>query len=284
MQAQAKQYTASEETTLEFKRHILQKSHTFASEPAADLYRIQLLGMMLNRYDELREKGMGEISALNRTKYEFDDIASRMRELGFEETAQTAQTADEAYDDGLSRWPKLSEEEAVRYIHERDAYLHKIAMGSALCSACVAPMMFFSGAAELLNALDAGNMLGLIGMFVMIGMGVYAIVTAAKPRSEKKIRKRQFSLSARLRRMLEQLREEIEDKARKRTGRGVAVIVMSIIPMLVGAMLSEMWYTDVWPLLGTGGMFLMIGAGVYELIMADGEKKSIKRLLKPKEE
>ena len=157
-------------------------------------------------------------------------------------------------------------------------------MGSALCSACVAPMMFFSGVAELLNALDAGNMLGLIGMFVMIGMGVYAIVTAAKPRSEKKIRKRQFSLSARLRRMLEQLREEIEDKARKRTGRGVAVIVMSIIPMLVGAMLSEMWYTDVWPLLGTGGMFLMIGAGVYELIMADGEKKSIKRLLKPKEE
>lgn len=282
MQAQAKQYTASEETTLEFKRHILQKSHTFASEPAADLYRIQLLGMMLNRYDELRGRGMGEISALNRTKYEFDDIAGRMREQGFEALESGAETEG----DNLSRWPKLSEEEAVRYIAERDAYLHKIAMGSALCSACVAPLMLFGGVSELMmgHTPDAASILGLVGMFGMIGMGVYAIVTAAKPRSEKKIRKRQFSLSVRLRRMLEQLREEIEDKARKRTGRGVAVIVMSLIPTLVGAMFSEMWNTDVWPMLGVGGMFLMIGAGVYELIMADGEKKSIKRLLKPKEE
>lgn len=279
MQAQAKQQAVAEETMLEFKRHILNKSSRFASEPMADLYRVQLLGMMLERYDELREKGMGEISALNRTKYEFDDIASRMREQGFEELESSAETAD----DSLSRWPQLSEEEAVRYIHERDAYLHKIAMGSALCSACVAPLMVGAAFVELWYA-DAFSILGLVGMFAMIGMGVYAITTAVKPKSDKKIRKGKFSLSARLRRKLEQLHEEAEDKARKRTGKGVAVIVMSIIPMLIGAALSEIWYTDAFPIFGLAGMFLMIGAGVYELIMTDGEKKSIKRLLKPKEE
>ena len=279
MQAQAKQQAVVEETMLEFKRHILNKSSRFASEPMADLYRVQLLGMMLERYDELREKGMGEISALNRTKYEFDDIASRMREQGFEELESSAETAD----DSLSRWPQLSEEEAVRYIHERDAYLHKIAMGSAQCSACVAPLMVGAAFVELWYA-DAFSILGLVGMFAMIGMGVYAITTAVKPKSDKKIRKGRFSLPARLRRKLEQLREEAEDKARKRTGKGIAVIVMSIIPMLIGAALSEIWYTDAFPMFGLAGMFLMIGAGVYELIMADGEKKSIKRLLKPKEE
>lgn len=279
MQAQAKQQAVAEETMLEFKRHILNKSSRFASEPMADLYRVQLLGMMLERYDELREKGMGEISAFNRTKYEFDDIASRMREQGFEELESSAETAD----DSLSRWPQLSEEEAVRYIHERDAYLHKIAMGSALCSACVAPLMVGAAFVELWYA-DAFSILGLVGMFAMIGMGVYAITTAVKPKSDKKIRKGKFSLSARLRRKLEQLHEEAEDKARKRTGKGVAVIVMSIIPMLIGAALSEIWYTDAFPIFGLAGMFLMIGAGVYELIMTDGEKKSIKRLLKPKEE
>lgn len=279
MQAQAKQQAVAEETMLEFKRHILNKSSRFASEPMADLYRVQLLGMMLERYDELREKGMGEISALNRTKYEFDDIASRMREQGFEELESSAETAD----DSLSRWPQLSEEEAVRYIHERDAYLHKIALGSALCSACVAPLMVGAAFVELWYA-DAFSILGLVGMFAMIGMGVYAITTAVKPKSDKKIRKGKFSLSARLRRKLEQLHEEAEDKARKRTGKGVAVIVMSIIPMLIGAALSEIWYTDAFPIFGLAGMFLMIGAGVYELIMTDGEKKSIKRLLKPKEE
>jgi len=279
MQAQAKQQAVVEETMLEFKRHILNKSSRFASEPMADLYRVQLLGMMLGRYDELREKGMGEISALNRTKYEFDDIASRMREQGFEELESSAETAD----DSLSRWPQLSEEEAVRYIHERDAYLHKTAMGSALCSACVAPLMVGAAISEFWYA-DAFSLLGLVGMFAMIGMGVYAITTAVKPKDGKKIHKGRFSLAVRLRRRLELLQEEIEEKARKRKGRGVAMCVMSIIPVLVGAMLQEMFYADAWPILGLAGMFLMIGAGVYELIMADGEKKSIKRLLKPKEE
>lgn len=279
MQAQAKQFAASEKTTLEFKRHILHQSRAFAAEPSADLYRVQLLGMMLNRYDELREKGMGEISALNRTKYEFDDIAGRMRELGFAELDGSM----DAGDDGLSRWPKLSEEEALRYIHERDAYSHKIAIGSALCSACVAPLMVGAACSEFWYA-DAFSLFGLVGMFAVIGMGVYAITTAVKPKDEKKIRKGKFSLSARLRSKIESLYEEIESKARKRKGKGIAVIVTSLIPLFFGAAMTEMWWSDGWAVLGLAGMFLMIGAGVYELVMADGEKKTIKRLLKPKEE
>ena len=35
--------------------------------------------------------------------------------------------------------------------------------------------------------------------------------------------------------------------------------------------------------LGVVGMFAMIGAGVYELVMADGEKKTMKHLLSEKE-
>lgn len=278
MQAQAKQHAAGEETTLAFKRHILRKSSGFASEPMADLYRVHLLGMMMNRYDELREKGMGEISSQNRVLYEFDDIEKQMREQGFEETESPEEEAT------LSRWPQLGEEEARRYIQERDAYLHRNAIGTALCSACVAPMMLSIAIGELFFMMeDSFAMFGLVGMFAMIGLGVYVLTTAVKPKSEKRIRKGKFSMSGRLRRKLEQLREEVEDKARRRMGRGVAMIVASLMPLFAGAALSEIWYSDGFPLLGLTGMFLMIGAGVYQLVMADGEMKTMKRLLDRKE-
>ena len=84
MQAQQR-YAVSEETTLAFKRHILNQSSGFASEPAVDLFRVNLLAQMLDRYDELRAKGMSDAASQSRVLDEYDDIASRMRAQGFEE-------------------------------------------------------------------------------------------------------------------------------------------------------------------------------------------------------
>ena len=131
--------------------------------------------------------------------------------------------------------------------------------------------------------LSDNTIIGLIGMVSMIGMGVYSMVTAAKPRDEKRIKAGRFALGSRVRRKLEALREEIESKARRRKGKGIAAIVLSLIPVLASAVIAEGAYVDAWPLFGICGMFLMIAVGVYELIMADGEKKTIKRLLDKKE-
>lgn len=269
MQSQQK-CAVSEETVLAFKRHILQKSGGFASEPAVDLFRVNLLSQMLDRYDELRGKGMGEVSCQSRVLYEFDDIAQRMRRQGFEEIG-----AEEAAN---ARWPLMSEAEAMQYVQERDDYLHKQAMGTALCSACVMPLML-GAALSSASASDAFSMIGLVGMFVMIGMGVYAMATAVKPKKQAAVKKRQFSLSSRARAKLTQMREEAESKARKRYGKGIAVLVTCVIPIFLGAALSELWYSDSWAIMGVAGMFAMIGAGVYELVMADGEKKTMKHLL-----
>lgn len=277
MQAQTQQKrAASEETVLAFKRHILEQSVGFVSEPSADAFRVSLLGRMLDRYDALQEKGMGELSCRNRTIYEFGDIAVQMRDMGFEEIAQQAETT-------FSRWPQMSEDEAMRYIAQRDAYLHKTSLGVLMCTACVAPLMLTAAFSSVWDS-EAWAMLGLVGMFAMIGTGVYAIVTAVKPKNEKKIKKGRFSMPSKLRQRLAQMKERIEAKARKRRGMGVALIVTSLIPLFIGAALSELWYSDVFPMIGLAGMFLMIGAGVYELVMADGEKKTIGRLLKSKEE
>ena len=55
------------------------------------------------------------------------------------------------------------------------------------------------------------------------------------------------------------------------------------MPIFAGAALDSVWRlysSNPFAILGVGAMFLMIGAGVYELTAADGEKKPIKDLLK----
>ena len=275
MQAQQR-CAVSEETTLAFKRHILKKSSGFASEPAVDLFRVNLLAQMLDRYDALRAKGMSDAASQSRVLDEYDDIASRMRAQGFEAPEEAPVNA---------RWPLLSEAEAMQYVQERDAYLHRQAMGTALCSSCVMPLMIGAAFTEFWTS-DAFSMLGLVGMFAMIGMGVYAMATAMKPKKQAAVKKGKFSLSARARAKIAQMRENVERKARKRFGKGVAMLVTCVIPLFIGAALSELsefWMPDGWPVLGLAGMFVMIGGGVYELVMADGEKKTMKHLLSEKE-
>lgn len=265
---------ANEETVLSFKRHILEKSSRFVSEPMADMYRVNLLGMMLNRYDELRRKGMSDLNSRSRVIFEFDDIDAKMREEGFEEIDMAAQGEQQ----GTSR---LTEAELDAYIREADAALHKRAAGIGLCTACVTPIMVFGALSELILGYDSDLviMLGALCMFGMICMGVYAIITAGKPKMEKLIRKGQFSLGSRMRRKLTELREAVEQKARRRKGKGIALIIASVMPVLVGAMLEELWFGKAWPLLGVAGMFAMIASGVYELVMGSGEKKTMNRLL-----
>lgn len=277
-QAYQAQQAASEAVSLAFKRHILESSSGFVSEPMADAYRVNLLAGMLDRYDALRAKGMSEQTAMRRTMAEYDDIAAQMRDMGFEEALEDEEV-------NLSRWPQLSEDEAQRYIRERDAYMHRTAMGIFMCVACLAPMMILVALSEIFwLAEDFFAIFGVIGMFAMIGMGVYMMVTAVKPKDEKRIKKRRFSLGQRLRRKLTQMQEAISAKARRRKGKGVALCVMSVIPIMIGAAFSEIWYTDFWPVLGVAGMFLMIATGVYQLVMADGEKKTMKRLLNTRDE
>lgn len=277
-QAYQAQPAASEAVSLAFKRHILESSSGFASEPMADAYRVNLLAGMLDRYDALREKGMSEQTAMRRTMAEYDDIAAQMHDMGFEEVLEEDET-------NRSRWPQLSEDEAQRYIRERDAYTHRTAMGIFMCVACLAPLMILVALSEIFwLAEDFFAIFGVIGMFAMIGLGVYMMVTAVKPKDERRIKKGRFSLGQRLRRKLTQLQETIDAKARKRKGKGVALCVMSVIPIMIGAAFSEIWFTDFWPVLGVAGMFLMIATGVYELVMANGEKKTMKRLLNTKDE
>lgn len=269
IQAQA-QREPREEATLAFKRHILTASADFAPEPMADAFRVSLLGRMLDRYDALRAQGLSDAMSQSRVIAAFGDIPQQMRAQGFGELSEG--------DAPVSRWPQLTEGEADAFIQENDGYLHRIALGSALCSACVTPLMIGAAFTQLWD-MDYPSLIGLMGMFGMIGMGVYTITSARKPKQLERVKEGRFSLSTRLRRRLAQLREEAEERASRRRGKGIAMLVTCIMPLLVGAALDTMWNNGFAPVLGLAPMFIMIGTGVYELIMADGEPKTLSRLM-----
>ena len=272
--AYAQPRASAEDAALAFKRFILDETAAFEQTPEADLFRVNTLAQMLDRFDDYAGNGADTPSAVSYVRREYANLADRMREVGFEEADREGKRA--------ARWPVISEEEAAQYLKEANAQVHKRAIGIGLCSACCLPLMLINGVCELLGGYsDAWPLLGLCGMFGMIAMGVYAIVTAKKPDSEKKINKKRFSLSARLRRKLTAMQEMTREKARRRRGKGIAMLVACVLPIFLGAALDELFYVyDAFAIMGVGGMFAMIGAGVYELLVADGEKKAIDRLLK----
>ena len=257
-----------EEVSTAFKRFILEESSEFVSEPMADLYRVSLLGEMLDRYDLGIRCGFDDERARNHVYMAFNDIPKRMREEGFERVA----------DPNRPVWPQMSEDEVAQYLNENSACMHKSSLGTALCAACCFPMMIGAALSEMWRT-DAGAFLGMIGMFGMIGMGVYLLTTAGKPKAKDKVKKGHFSLSARVRKKLRELQDAVDEKARRRKGKGVAMLSTCVLPIFVGAMLDSMWGGKVCAILGVAGMFAMIGAGVYEVVIAAGEKKSVRELL-----
>jgi len=277
-QAYAHQRAPAEEAALAFKRFILDETTAFEQTPEADLFRVNVLAQMLDRFDDYAENGANTPSAVTYVKREFADLAQRMREEGFEET-----------ENGLHappRWPLLCEDDAARYLRESSDRVHKRAIGVGLCSACVLPLLLLTGLDTLIMgyAGDTSSLLGIGCMFGMNAMGVYAMVTAKRPEDDEKIRKKRFSLSARLRRKLTAMRDLAHEKARRRRGKGIALLVACVLPIFLGAAVDSLFRlnfrNDPFTLAGVGGMFAMIGAGVYELIVADGEKKAVDRLLK----
>ncbi len=274
-QAYAQARQPAEEAALAFKRYILEESAGFEQSPQADLLRVSFLSLMLDRFDDYQRNGADTQSGILYTKREFSNIPQRMREAGFMYLEQEEPVSD--------RRPAMTEDEAADYLKECSAQTHRIAIGVALCAACILPLMAMNGLSELMigYAGDAEALIGLAGMFGMIGMGVYSITSAKKPDAAKRVKKKQFSLSARLRRKLTALKEATSEKSRRRKGVGIALCATCVIPIFLGAALDDIFWTyDAWSIMGVGGMFAMIGAGVYELIVADGEKKAVARLLK----
>ncbi|MFQ9447097.1 MAG: hypothetical protein ACLR4A_06870 [Christensenellales bacterium] len=62
---------------------------------------------------------------------------------------------------------------------------------------------------------------------------------------------------------------------------GSTLLATCCVPIFIGAALDSMWYVynNSFAILGVGAMFLMIGAGVYEVVVASGEKKAAERFV-----
>ena len=264
-QMQYERRDAQRDAELSFKRHILEQSSGFVCEPAADMYRLNLLGMMLTRYDELKDCGLSDLMSLQRTILEYEDIGQRMQEAGFEPQEEFGED-------------QLTENEAIQYIEERQRFLNKRMQGVAICVASMMPLLVMGMIAEFLFS-DICYLIGLLASVALVGLGVYMIVSVRKPRDEERVRYGAFSLSVRVRRKMEQYAETVKEKAKKRRGIGVLLMVISILPVILSNVLAEMFLEDAWLLAGVSGMLVMVAIGIYQICMGQGERKTMNNLL-----
>lgn len=279
MRAQADAYRkramdAQTDPALSLKRFILERTAPFERTPEADLFRVNLLTQMLDRYDALLGSGGNPAVCVERVCHEFADIPRRMTEAGFEPMKEDDVRAS-------GGWPVLTEEEAEHYMAQVHDYAQKRAASAGLYTACLAPLialmgLFGNGASE-----DVLSALGLAGMFAMIGAGTYMAATAKKPKRQDDIKHGRFSLSGRLRKKLEGMQDAVLDRAKKRRAKGYVLLCCCLIPVFAGIALDSIFSAnDVFSMVGVSGLFAMLGLGVYELNAAGGEVKWFNRLLK----
>lgn len=239
----------------------------FASEPMADVYRVSLLGEMLDRFDELIGQGMTHMAAVSRVQREFINIARRMHDEGFT-------LLNETYGKRSAVWPNMTEDEAARYIEQSSECAHKKSMGIAMLSGSVGILYLALG---ILGRTPLSSTLGALGMFAAVGVGVYSICAAGKPDDAERVSKGRFSLDPKLRKKLRALKNLQEKKARKRRAKGIAVCAMCLLPAFIAQMLG--FYQAQAELFGIAGLFAMVGYGVYEILMANKESKAAGELL-----
>lgn len=270
----AERMQTSEQAARVFKQMILKETAAFEQTPDADLYRVQLLAAMLERYDHYVANGAEMEPACAYVTREFSDLKKRMRDQEFEEYDLKKHDAQVQ--------PLLTVEEAAEYIRQSAVRARRRAAGTAVLWGSFVPVVLSIALEELLNiGMDVIAALGGICFFAMIGFGIYLMVTAKKPVMDKRIRKKQFSMSRQLRRKLTDVKAAALEKARRGKKRGFILLGICPLAFMLGAAIGAMMDSDELALMMCLGVVsLLIGAGHYQLLTAGAEKKAVDRILR----
>ena len=273
-QAYERKTQADEDVLLGFKRLILEETQAFEQTPEADLYRVRLLAMMHERYDNYTANGAQDEAARAYVRKEFSDLRSRMRGEGFEEY--------DLRENGGKLWPPLSEDDAAQYIKQRSAKTCRRAAGFVLCIAFIVPITLSFGLSELLNlSMDEAAGVASFVVLAMIGYGIYAMITAKKPEQEERIKKNRFILSRRLRGKLEELKAAADEKWRRDKKHGFRTLLLGLVTFPAGAAISSVLdYPEAAFSLSFSVALLLGFVGIYQLLTAGAKKKAIGLILK----
>ena len=192
-----------------------------------------------------------------------------------EEIAYTGEETIERNDDRI-----VTLEEANTYMDTVREVASKIATGVVLCILSPVLLIFLGGYSETVGAAITENMAGGIGLVALLVIITVAVVTlilnGLKLSKYEYLEKDEISLIYGVKGIVEKKKNEFEDEFHRGIAIGVALCILSVIPVAATAIVTE----EDFPLVcATCLIFFFVSAGVYLIIKVSMVWGSYQKLL-----
>lgn len=238
-----------------------------------------ILGIMEDKYNELKADGKSENEAIGVVITEFGNIDEIAEELGIQPLAETqSENAD------IRPEKKLSLNQVKEYINSQKKFGMYIALGVALCilspaAACVLDPL---AAAGYLSYPFTDTMGGLyLFMVIAIAVGIFIVQGIANKKYDD-WKKSKLVMDYNTKQYVTDEAEKFNGVYAKQIAVGVVLCILSVIPIIIADALfgnsSYYWLSD---MIGVS-LFLFVAAGVSSIITAGVTKGSYELLLESK--
>lgn len=231
----------------------------------------ELLQMMEDKYMELKEEGKTENEAVGIVISEFGNLDELAGDLGIEGVMNK---------DYSARGKFFSMEEAKKYLSEQANHAYLIALGVFLCIISICGPIFFSGFGELNEEISKlFSALGIIFMFVVIAVAVGIFVYSGMLAGDwERLDKEPYFIDFATTEYVHQCRENYKTTHALRMTVGIIFCILCVIPPII--LDSIPYIGKIWDDFSGGFMFIMIGIGVFMIVLTSIKWGSYDKLLK----
>lgn len=222
----------------------------------------ELLQMMEDKYTELIRSGKTENEAVGEVIQNFGNLEDLADDLGIQDILHQTKNPE------ISR-RKLSFEEITEYITAKKRVILLRAAGIILCINCVIFPI-------LTDAMHINDIIGVVLMFVAIGLGVVLICFSSSALEQwRYIKSEPCSIDAV---SIDYLKNKIRDFTPTYSvlsSVGVLLCILCFIPAVIFDELGGRFMDE----LGGALLFIFVGSGVFMMVYAKQIKKTYHRLL-----
>ena len=222
----------------------------------------ELLQMMEDKYTELIRSGKTENEAVGEVIQNFGNLEDLADDLGIKDVLHQTKYSD------VSR-RKLSFEEVTEYLERTKKSAAMRAAGIMLCIICVIfPIMA--------DAMRINDIIGVVLMFLSVGLGVVLIVTAnSLMEGWRFIRREPCSIDAVSIDYLKNRNRDFMPSYSVMHSVGILLCILCFIP----AVIFDEFGGHFWDNLSGAMLFVFVGFGVFLIVYSNSIKKIFSRLL-----
>lgn len=238
--------------------------------------KAELMEMMEDKYEELIAEGMSEKEAVGTVISEFGNLDELAQELGIGDFMKKEEEPQEKKSRHADR--RWGPEEAKKYVAFAKTHARYVALGVMFCIWGPFLESVFDGAINqgYLGTL-VGNLLGNMGMFLLVGVAVVLFVLASTRTKEYgKVSRYTIALDEEAAAYVRENQERDEKRRVLKTCIGVFLCIFSVVPSMGSGLCRNLFAKAI---LDSSVLFIA-GIGVYLLVSGSSLKNRYQELAK----